>query len=218
MATFTALDWIPGFEGDTGTALDLMPGGVGGLFGGGDVGGYGEARRQLEQIPEEMKPYYEPYIQAGTQSLGSLQEQLSRMTQDPSALMAQLGAGYQQSPGYQFSVDQAIEAANRAAAAGGQLGAPGVQAAVGQQVQGMAQQDFGDYLNRILGLYGGGVSGLTGLSGLGAQEGAGLAENLARARMSEAGLGQAEAQTQAQGQGQMISGLASMLPLLMMAM
>jgi hypothetical protein len=166
----------------------LGPQAIGGamssLFGGGAQDD-DAVQSQLGQIPGMISPYYQPYIQAGQESLGGLQEQLGQMTQDPGALMNMLGQGYRQSPGLQMSEQQAIEAANRAAAAGGQLGAPGVQAAIAKQVHGMGEQDYGDYLNRVLGLYGTGVQGLTGLTGLGAQEGAGLAQNLADVQMSQ---------------------------------
>ena len=110
---------------------------------------------------------------------------------------------------------QAIEAANRMAAKGGQLGAPGVQAAIAQQVYGMGEQDYGDYLKRVLGLYGTGVQGLKGLTELGAGEGSGLAQNLADVQMSQVQNIQNQQQQQRAGDAAS-SQLFSMLPFLFM--
>jgi hypothetical protein len=196
----------------------LGPQAIGGamssLFGGGAQDD-DAVQSQLGQIPGMISPYYQPYIQAGQESLGGLQEQLGQMTQDPGALMNMLGQGYRQSPGLQMSEQQAIEAANRAAAAGGQLGAPGVQAAIAKQVQGMGEQDYGNYLDRVLGLYGTGVKGLTGLTDLGAGEGAGLAQNLADVQMSQVQNMQNQQQQQRSGDAA-TQQLFSMLPYLFM--
>jgi hypothetical protein len=139
-------------------------------------------------VKQDISPYYQPYADAGIDSLGGLQEQLARMYQDPSALYQQLGAGYTESPGYQHSVQSATQAANRAAAAGGQLGSPAEQQALAGQITGMADQDYGNYMQNMMGLYGQGVQGLQGLTGLGYQAGSGMADQLANARYQQAGL------------------------------
>jgi hypothetical protein len=139
-------------------------------------------------VKAEVTPYYQPYVDAGTNSLGGLQEQLARMYQDPSALYDQLGAGYRESPGYQHNVQSATQAANRAAAAGGQLGSPAEQQALAGQISGMADQDYGNYMQNMMGMYGQGVQGLQGLTGMGYQASSGLADQLANARYQQAGL------------------------------
>jgi hypothetical protein len=172
---------------------------------------YSGIEQQMQGIPSEMRGYADPYIQAGTQSLGGLQQQLASMTDDPGALMNLLGQGYRESPGLQQNVQLATTAANRAAAAGGQLGSPAEQSALAQQVYDLGEQDYGQYLDRALGLYGGGVSGLQGLTGMGAQESQSLSENLARQHMSEANLEQAKMQNQQQQQAGLWGGLGSAL-------
>lgn len=167
-------------------------------------------------ISKTITPYFDPYVQAGTSSLGSLQEQLSRMYSDPGALYASLGEGFQQSPGYQYNVQQATEAANRAAAAGGQLGSPAEQQALAQQVQGMANQDYQNYMNQMMGLYGQGVQGLTGLTGLGYQAGSTLAEDLARAKMAQYGMDAAKRQAEQKAQSDIIGSMAGLAGGLMM--
>lgn len=183
---------------------------LGGLFGGGGSG-YGDVEAELQQLPGILKPYFEPYVQAGQQSLGGLQQQLTGLLQDPGALMQSLGAGYRTSPGMQQSMMQATEAANRAAAARGQLGSPAEQQALARQIYGLGEQDYQDYLSRVLGLYGTGLSGLTGLTQLGAQMGGTLAEDLTRAKMSEAKLREAQMKSQAESDAGLFGGLGSLL-------
>ena len=151
-------------------------------------GGSSDVADVYGPVKAEVTPYYQPYVDAGTDSLGGLQEQIARMYQDPSALYDQLGAGYRESPGYQHNVQSATQAANRAAAAGGQLGSPAEQQALAGQISGMADQDYGNYMQNMMGMYGQGVQGLQGLTGMGYQASSGLADQLANARYQQAGL------------------------------
>lgn len=155
------------------------------IFGGGSSSDVADV---YGPVKAEVTPYYQPYVDAGTDSLGGLQEQIARMYQDPSALYDQLGAGYRESPGYQHNVQSATQAANRAAAAGGQLGSPAEQQALAGQISGMADQDYGNYMQNMMGMYGQGVQGLQGLTGMGYQASSGLADQLANARYQQAGL------------------------------
>lgn len=174
------------------------------IFGGGSSSDVADV---YGPVKAEVTPYYQPYVQAGTDSLGGLQEQIARMYQDPTALYQELGAGYRESPGFQHSVQSATEAANRAAAAGGQLGSPAEQQALAQQISGMADQDFGNYMNQISGMYGQGVQGLQGLTGLGYQAGTGLADQLANARYQQAGLEAQQQQMQQAGMSGLLGAL-----------
>lgn len=154
-----------------------------------------KAMPYLEQIPGATAPYYSPYISRGQtafyqmsdeanklkQGLPELQKQYGslagmgpevqnqylQLMKDPTAMMNQIGAGYQASPGYQYQVDQATNAANRAGAAGGMLGSPEEQAYLAKDVSGLANQDYYNYLNQALGQYGIGLQGSTNLYGLG---------------------------------------------------
>jgi hypothetical protein len=132
--------------------------------------------------------YYQPYMDAGTSSLSSLQEQIARMYGDPGALYADLGKGFKQSPGYEYNINQATQGANRAAAAGGQLGSTGEQLALSKQISGMADQDYGNYMNSMMGLYGQGVQGLQGLTGMGYKANSDMAGDMANAQMAQYGL------------------------------
>lgn len=118
----------------------------------------------LGQVPDILKKYYAPY---------------EEMYQDPSAILSQLGGGFKASPGYQYSLNQALGAIQRAASAGGMAGTPMQQQEAAQTATGLADQDYYNYLKSALGLYGTGVQGY-----------AGLGENLARNLMTEAQLSQ----------------------------
>jgi hypothetical protein len=77
---------------------------------------------------------------------------------------------YQQSPGYQYAMDQAIGQTQGNAAARGLLESGSALRGMNNAIQGVAQQDysnwwqrqnqqFGDYQNRLAGLAGGNVGG-----------------------------------------------------------
>ena len=76
----------------------------------------------LDKIPDELKQYYNPYINSGMSSLQGLEGQYSSLLNSPGQKLNQIGQSYQQSPGLQYSIDQAKSASNNAAAAGGMLG------------------------------------------------------------------------------------------------
>lgn len=145
-----------------------------------------EANRYLSQIPETMKPYYEPYMKAGQQAIPALQNQYGMLMQDPSILYNALASHYSQSPGYNFQLQQSQNAINNAQAAGGMLGTPQHQQLAGQMAQNLASHDFENYLNHVLGLYGSGLSGMGQLGQMGYGASNELAQSLANNLASQA--------------------------------
>ena len=155
------------------------------LFGGGNKNNPANAAMPyLNRIPGAVNPYYQPYINQGQEAGQLLGGQYNQMINNPNELYNRLGAGYQESPGSQFKLRQGLQAGTNAAAAGGMAGSP-------QHVQGntqiandIANQDYEQYLNHILGLYGQGITGEQGLQtqGYGASTGYGniLGSNLAQ--------------------------------------
>ena len=121
------------------------------------------ANKYLKQVPGTIKPYYDPYIEAGNKALPNLEEQYGRLISDPAALYAELGKGYQTSPGYDFALQQALGAAGNAASAGGMAGSPMHEQQTMDVASGMASRDFDRYMNDVMGLYGTGLSGEQGL-------------------------------------------------------
>jgi len=149
-------------------SLGLAGAGLGaGLFGRKQKNPADAAMPYLNQIPGATLPYYNPYIQAGQGALGDLQSQISQLLGNPGELYSQLGQNYQQSPGYKFALDQAMQAGGNAAAAGGMLGTPANQQNQMSMANNLASQDFGNYMQNILGLYGSGLQGLGGLNQMG---------------------------------------------------
>ncbi|HEX2549284.1 MAG TPA: hypothetical protein VHM20_05605 [Gammaproteobacteria bacterium] len=140
----------------------------------------------LQQIPETLRPYFQPYINKGNEVDPVLKNQFNSMTTNPGNFLSSVSQGYEQSPGYQFKLNQALKAANNAAAAGGMLGSGQHQFQNEQIAEGLANQDFETWLNRVLGIFGGGQKGLQGISDRGFDASTGYGNDLASALMSQA--------------------------------
>lgn len=111
--------------------------------------------------PEEMQAmfdkYYGPYIEAGMRAMPTLEEQYNLLLTNPTAVNEMLASGFQTSPGYDFQMEQAMNAANMAGAAGGMAGTPAHQQQAMGYAQGLANQDYWNYMNQMTGLYGTGL-------------------------------------------------------------
>ena len=143
------------------------------------------ASQYLNQIPGMLQQYLGPYQQQGQQAYNNLLPYMQRgntagdtlmgqygmLTSNPTGFMNRLGATYQQSPGYQWQVDQSLGAANRAAAAGGMAGSPQEQQQIAGVTNQLANQDYYNYLNHAIDLYGQGLSGFQNMYGQGAAVG-----------------------------------------------
>lgn len=187
------------------------------LFGTDDP--YEAAQGYYNKIPGMLNQQYSPWINAGKNALPGLQQyenrgnaagnelmgQYNQMTNDPSGLVNRLGAGFHESPGYSFQTNQALQAANRASAAGGMAGSPEEQQQIAGVTNQLANQDYYNYLNHSQQLYGEGIHGLQGTEGLGANVGTdiynqgvqasnNLAQNLGEAYMNQGNLNFAKTQ------------------------
>ena len=184
------------------------------------------AEDYLDQIPSTISQYYNPYITAGQQSLGTAQNQYNEllglgapvghaygaMITHPGQVVNAIGSGYQQSPGYDWQMEQGQDAITNAASAGGYLGSPQQQQYAGSLAENLANQDYYNYLNTALGQFDKGLSGGTGLyeTGLGGEQqianmglsaGNELANNLMQALITQAQLAYAGAANQDEHQG-----------------
>lgn len=162
--------------------------------------GADKARQEFQQaftdVGSILEPYSKPGITAQTR-LADLQG-LNGATARTNAM-----ANFQQDPGYQFAMDQGIQAIDRSAAARGSMASGQTLKALTEFGQGMANQQYGDWYNRTAGL---------------ADTGANAANSLATARQNTAaGVGSGYTQIGANnanakmtgGLGSMIGGVAS---------
>lgn len=154
-------------------------GGLGGIFGKGKNPA-DTANRYVSQIPNATAPYYAPWLGAGMSTLPKLAGQYDELTNDPGAKLNQIGSSFHESPGFQFALQQALQGAGHAAAAGGMAGSPQHEQENMQLANNIANQDYYNYLSGATGLYGQGLSGMQGLSMQGQQAGQSLADQIAQ--------------------------------------
>jgi len=142
------------------------------------------ANKYYEQIPGAVNPYYQPYINSGQNALGKVTGQYDTLMNDPNAMYNKFSEGYKESPGYQTRLTEALRGITNAEAAGGMAGSQEHQSLSAQKALDLHGQDFENYLNHVLGLYGTGLQGTQGLEtqGFGASTGYGdiLGSNLAQ--------------------------------------
>lgn len=150
------------------------------------------AQGYLDKIPSTIKPYYEPYVESGRNAMSDFQKETGRLL-NPNQLISEIGGGYQQSPGFKFALQQALQGAGHAAAAGGMAGSPQHE----QENMGIAtnlgNQDYYNYMSNALGLYGMGYKGMGDMMHQGYKASSDLASDLGSALGSQAQLGYAGA-------------------------
>lgn len=158
-----------------------MGSGIGGLLG----GLFGKdpstaANKYYSQMEGRTGQYLNPYIQQGLGAMGSLGGQYGSLVNDPSAMLAKFGAGYKQSPGFQNQMKQALAGAGHAAAAGGMAGSPQHEQQNMQLASDLSAQDYNNYMNQVMGLYGQGLQGQQGLASMGFGASRDMANNIAQ--------------------------------------
>jgi len=197
-----------------GTGVGGLGAGVGALLFGNNNDPYGDAAKYFNQIPGKTSPYFNPYINAGLNSLPTLTGQFNNLINDPAGVMNKVGAGYQESPGYQFQLKQGLNAANNAAAAGGMLGTPANQYNAASFATGLANQDYYNYLNHALGQYQLGVNGLNNINNMGYNASDTLAGIIGNSLMNQGNLAfsSAAAKNQAEGSewGDIMGGIGTL--------
>ena len=136
---------------------------------------YGQGRGDISQALTRALGYQQPFMQAGKGALGTYLGTLGLGTQTQQQEAARR---FQESPGYQYQLQQGTQAAERAAAARGMMGSGAEQRALQRVGQGLASQQYGQWQQR-----------LAGLSGMGAQTGAQMAQEQTGAGRGLASLG-----------------------------
>lgn len=199
----------PGLKAGFGGAGGGILGGLLGSLFGNNKDPYKEAQKSLSQIPGTISPYYQPYIGAGNQALGTSQKQYQNLLNNPGDIYNQLGSGYHESPGFHFALSQALNGIDNAAAAGGMTGTPGHQQQAGQLAENLANQDYQSYLQQVLGLYGTGLQGEQGLANQGLGASNELAQSLANNLIGQGQLGFNQAEYGNQRNSNLFGGLGT---------
>lgn len=143
----------------SGGAVGGIIGGLGSLFGGGgDDSALQAAQLQYQAtmaaIAEqkraltEARGYMAPYYAAGTNALAQYGGELNLPGFAPKDPTAALRA----TPGYDFTMQQGVNARDRSAAARGMLGSGAQQKGLTAYGQGLGDQTYNNYLNRIGGM------------------------------------------------------------------
>lgn len=134
-----------------------------------DINGYTNAAQgQLNAGRDQANTYYNqgvngfnPYTQAGSQATTAYSNALGL---NGAAGNQAATAAFQSSPGYQYQVDQATDAAARKASSLGMGASGNTLTALSTLGSNLANQDYGNYMNRLQGLSGQGLSA-TGAQG-----------------------------------------------------
>lgn len=130
---------------------------------------YGNAKKNYETN------YYDPYSSAGSGALGMYQNALGLKGPEGNKTAQ---SAFQVSPGYQFAMDQGVQALDRSAASKGMYGSGNNAIALTQFGQGLANQEYTNWL-----------SGLSGLSNTGLTAAAGQTNRQGQLAGIDTGLG-----------------------------
>lgn len=117
------------------------------------------------QIFQQQQANQAPWLQAGQTALG----QLTAGTTGPNAPLMKTftTADFQQDPGYQFRLQQGLQALDRSASARGGLLSGAALKGIQQYGQGLASQEYGDAYNRYQQQQANQFNRLAALSGVG---------------------------------------------------
>ena len=154
------------------------------------------ANKYLDKIPGMAQQQYNPYINAGQRQLPGLEDQYAQMMGNPGGFINDIGKGYQQSPGFDFAMKQALQGSGNAMAAGGMAGSPMHEQANMGLATDLANQDYNQWLQTALGQHQQGIAGGQGLYNTGAGASDSLARMLADTYGSQASNAFAGAQSQ----------------------
>lgn len=139
-----------------------------------------ETNARLGQWRAEDIARLDPYARSGTAGQNALAFELG-LGPRPDGY-----AGFQASPGYQFAMDQGREAVEGSVAARSGLNSGAALAELTRFGQGLANQEYGNFFNRLAGLAGTGLSAVGGQADVGQRYGNAIANNMLGAGQSTA--------------------------------
>lgn len=126
-----------------------------------------QANALQQQQYEQTRSDLSPYLQQGQNALAGINR-----------LNAGDYSGFQNSPDYQFALQQGLQGVDRSAAARGALYSGGQQADLTNYAQGMASQQLGQYRNNLMSLANMGASSGSALAGVGQNYAGAVGNNL----------------------------------------
>lgn len=125
------------------------------------------------QAQEQLRADLEPWTQAGRNALAPTQDLLGLNGQGAAdAAMA----NFQKSPGYDFQMSEGLKAIDSGAAARGLLQSGATREAEQTFGQNLANQEFGTYYNRLMGMAQMGQNSAAGVGASGVQTAQGIAQ------------------------------------------
>lgn len=128
-----------------------MPGGVvsavGGILGGrAQERGARRAQESIEQQFEQTREDLAPFREAGVRGLEGFEGQIAQP--DIPLGLAEYARGFQQSPGYQYQLQEGQDAIQNAAASRGLLQSGRTLRGLQEHAQGLANQDYYNYVGQ----------------------------------------------------------------------
>jgi hypothetical protein len=129
--------------------------------------GAAAASAAIQQNYDRTKSDLQPYITLGGNAAGTL-----------NALNSGDMSAFHADPGYQFAFDQGLQGLDRSAAARGSLYSGGHSADLIRYGQGMADQQYGQFYDRLMGLAGMGQNASSNLGSVGTGSAASIGSNL----------------------------------------
>lgn len=155
---------------------------------------YNASADYMDQIPGVQQQYLGMYNQGGHMLYPALGAGYGQMAMHPDSVQSHMGAGFQADPGYQWQLDQALQANDQAMAASGMLGSPQAQQFAMDTSQQMANRSYDDYMRRQMEIMNGGMQGLQGLENQGWMTSNNMANSLTDYLNNRATLAGAQAQ------------------------
>ncbi len=187
---------------------------LGGLFGGGSSNlqpAYNNYADQMRQIAES----YNPYVNYGNQGLTTYFDQLNKLISNPNFLQDMVSQGFSTSPYQENVLSRTKDIMNMNAASTGMLGSGAANQALQDQLVAQIGQFQNDYIDRGMGSYQTGLSGMQGVAGWGLEglgQQAGLGEAAALAELKGA---QSNAASEANMWGNILGGLGGLASIVM---
>lgn len=149
---------------------------------------YKAAAPHLANIEPQQRAAYEPYINRGNEASAATFGAYQRMLQDPYAFENEIYQHYRPSEGYGRKYKQLMNEARSAAAGGGFYGTPYDEERRAELANSLANSDYEQYRNAILGIQSTGLEGQQGYSNRGFEANKYLSDILGNLAQQRAGL------------------------------